>query len=34
MLVEESFLKFIGENQLSYYFGTQNNKLLERNIVE
>ena len=34
MLLEERFLKYLGENQLSYYFGTTTKEIKERNIVE
>jgi hypothetical protein len=34
MLIEEPFLKYIGEGQLSYYFGAEQKKIEEKNIIE
>ena len=34
MLIEEPFLKFIGENQMRYYFGAEHKKIQERNIID
>lgn len=34
MLLEESFLKYIGENNLSYYFGAEHKKIQEKNIIQ
>jgi hypothetical protein len=34
MLIEEPFLKYIGENQLAYYFGPEHKKIQEKNIID
>jgi hypothetical protein len=34
MLIEDDFLKFIGENNWRYYFGPKITKIIERNIVD
>lgn len=34
MFIEEPFLKYIGENQLAYYFGPEHKKIQEKNIIE
>lgn len=34
MLLEQAFLKYIGENQLSYYFGAEHKNIQEKNIIE
>jgi hypothetical protein len=34
MFIEEPFLKYIGENQLAYYFGPEHRKIQEKNIID